>query len=860
MTKRLNICYDSELVERISSEFDLRDPNRKALRKLIFTLDGDYDPEVMQVVNIATGVGKTYLMAAFIEYLRVQGVRNVVIVTPGKTVQAKTVQNFTPGSPRYISGSYVPPDVVTPQDYSAWIAHENGGRIASGRDTPVLAFIFNIQQLIAPKAAEGRTHDKTEDAARRKPRTFDENAGVLFDYLKGLDDLVVIADESHLYSSSAVAFHAALEELAPAASIGLTASVRPGDHVIFEYKLYEAIRDQYVKAPVLAFRKGGYGDDPGLEEQQLRDALQLRRIKQAYYDAYAAQHGKSHLNAVVFVVCSDVDHATQVAALLRTPEYLGSSLAVLQVDSKHEDDITLSQLNGLDQGDSKVLAVVSVNKLKEGWDVKNIAIVVTLRAMASEVLTQQTMGRGLRLPFGIYTDVAQIDQLDIIAHQSFQELLSAENVLQQFGLEDAVADPDKAKVDAAIQKAAGQTDSQASTLEQGSALPSDSGVDLSNILELASKEEGKSPVPFTTDTAPISGTNGPATIGIRTIDAGSGSVTFIDPVVIRRNPRFNSVSYQFPVTIIDLKQPPIDLSDIDDAAISEAAKKVTSTGDVLFRKEIIASLGKKLHVVDTESAEVDSLPIEEADAKTALVKLVLDMQLVPSTVPTARYVDQFLVPKFMKQVTFSGWTVKSLGSARGQLQQLIKGYIDGVRRATKEVPTVHARTIRFDDYHLPLGDRIHEQIDSQTAFVRGRYYSGWRKSLYESESFDSFTGEYQLARLLNTSPSIQWWHRLHSYHNAYIYYNPKDRYFPDFVALDKDDVYWIIEGKAKQGRDDEIVQAKRKAAESLVRRLSIEEAFSGQHWGYLIAYEDDIAKAESWDDLKTLAQPVSNLI
>ena len=66
-------------------------------------------------------------------------------------------------------------------------------------------------------------------------------------YLKGLDNLVVIADESHLYSTSAVAFHAALEELNPAASIGLTASVLPGDHVIHSYKLYEAIRDKYVK-------------------------------------------------------------------------------------------------------------------------------------------------------------------------------------------------------------------------------------------------------------------------------------------------------------------------------------------------------------------------------------------------------------------------------------------------------------------------------------------------------------------------------------------------------------------------------------------------------------------------------------
>ena len=51
---------------------------------------------------------------------------------------------------------------------------------------------------------------------------------------------------------------------------------------------------------------------------------------------------------------------------------------------------------------------------------------------------------------------------------------------------------------------------------------------------------------------------------------------------------------------------------------------------------------------------------------------------------------------------------------------------------------------------------------------------------------------------------------------------------------------------------------KRKAAESLVRRLIAIEEYVDQKWGYLIAYEDDIAKSDSWDDLKTFAQPVCN--
>lgn len=869
MAKKLNISYDSELIESISADFDLRTPNKEALRKLIFTLDGDYDTNVMQVLNLATGVGKTYLMAAFIEYLRRQGIGNVVIVTPGKTVQSKTVRNFVPGNSKYIEGSQVPPDIVTPQDYSAWVSRINGApKLSYGREIPVLAFIFNIQQLIAPKDVEGNTHGTTQDAERRKPRKFDENAGVLFDYLKNLDDLVVIADESHLYSTSAAAFNAALRELDPAAIIGLTASVLEEDHVIYEYPLYKAIQDEYVKAPVLAFRKGGYGADQASEEQQLRDALQLRKIKQAYYDAYAEQKGKAHLNAVVFVVCADVDHATQVAQLLRTPEYLGKELAVLQVDSKHEDETTQRLLENIDQTDSPVLAVVSVNKLKEGWDVKNIAVIVTLRAMASEVLTQQTMGRGLRLPFGKYTGVWQIDQLDIISHQSFQELLAAENVLQQFGLEDAVSQINKDKLSATIRGMAGQVAESSEKMDDAEQ-SKNTGVndtfthsnDEGSRNNFASHEDSGDFSKL--DNSKVTSDSEKPTVSVRTIgDDGVGDDKDIslEPVYIDRNPRFKDVSYKFPVTIVRLEQPPIDLSEISDRTIEEAAKKVTSTGDVLYRKEIVAALGKKLRVVDTESAEVDSIHIEYSDAADALVRLVMYMQLVPSTKETARYIENYLVPKFMKSVSFEIWTIKSLDSARTQLQDIVKAYIASVQRSIKEIPVIQPKEMKFDRYMLTLGEKVYEPIDSRNQFVRGRVYSGWFKSLFEEESFDSYSGEYELARLLNTSPHIVWWHRLHAHYGAFIYYNAKDRYFPDFVACDDSGVFWIIEGKDQRGRDDEKVQAKRKAAESLVRRLVTVKEYVDQKWGYLIAYEDDIAKSDTWDDLKTVAQPVTNTL
>jgi len=267
-----------------------------------------------------------------------------------------------------------------------------------------------------------------------------------------------------------------------------------------------------------------------------------------------------------------------------------------------------------------------------------------------------------------------------------------------------------------------------------------------------------------------------------------------------------------------------------------------------------------LRAVDAESAELHSIHIDKKDAVDALTKLILNMQLVPSTTKVARYIESYLVPKFIKNVIFDDWTVKSLDSARMQLQSIVREYITEVQRATKEIPSIQPREMNIQDYMLPIGERIYEPIDSREQFVRGRVYSGWFKSLFSEESFDSYSGEYELARLLNTSPHIVWWHRLHPYNEAYIYYNAKDRYFPDFVALDDDGVHWIIEGKAQRGRDDDRVQAKRKAAETLVRRLVTEDEYADQLWGYLIAYENDIAQSDSWDDLKTISQPVSNVL
>jgi type III restriction enzyme len=65
--------------------------------------------------------------------------------------------------------------------------------------------------------------------------------------------------------------------------------------------------------------------------------------------------------------------------------------------------------------------------LKEGWDVTNLYTIVPLRAANSQTLVEQSIGRGLRLPYGKRTGVSAVDRLTIVAHDKFQEIIDYAN-------------------------------------------------------------------------------------------------------------------------------------------------------------------------------------------------------------------------------------------------------------------------------------------------------------------------------------------------------------------------------------------------------------------------------------------------
>ncbi|HOY79365.1 MAG TPA: DEAD/DEAH box helicase family protein, partial [Hyphomonadaceae bacterium] len=142
---------------------------------------------------LATGVGKTRLMGAFIAYLRIaHGINNFFVLAPNLTIYSKLIADFTPNTAKYVfkgisEFAISPPVLTTGDNYERQIA--SGGQLF-----PTTINIFNIAKI------------SSEVRGGRSPRirSFREEIGEsYFDYLASLPDLVMMMDESHRYRATA---------------------------------------------------------------------------------------------------------------------------------------------------------------------------------------------------------------------------------------------------------------------------------------------------------------------------------------------------------------------------------------------------------------------------------------------------------------------------------------------------------------------------------------------------------------------------------------------------------------------------------------------------------------------------------
>lgn len=857
-TQPFDLAYDEGLINTVATQFDLRAPNRAALDATVTRIaHGDFDPQNPLVINLATGVGKTYAMAALIEYLRLCGHHNIMIVTPNLVIQTKTVANLSRDNRKYIDGFDVPPRVYTPGNTRG--ATRNAGQLAlpdsfTGSDV----FVFNVQTLLAPKKTNQPTLGTSQEAQKARIRRFNENDGNVYAYLQSLDDLVVIADESHLYGREAKAFNAALKELDPAVTIGLTASAPSDADIVYRYPLYEAITDGLVKRPVIVCRATDYSEYTDGEERQLRDGLAVLRSKAADYRRYALEHpDMPGVHPVMLVTCADIDHATTVSSLLAGPGYVGDPTRVLQVDSQHNDDETLRRLDAIDTPDSTVEAVVSVGKLREGWDASNVAVIVSLRAMASEVLTQQTMGRGLRLPFKSYTGVDTIDQLDIIAHKSYIRYLESEDALEVFGVDKVVT-----SLTSAGEVSPAPTESSVGT---GDTAPRGVGSPVRE--EGAVIRDGAGEYSTVVRGEEVAGGVARPVVGVHVLDEGETipePSPVPDPVVVRINEKFAGETFLFPSSTMATRVGDFSLAAVTDEQVRTAVAKVNPEGVYLDRQKVDARDGKiRLTRTTRVQGGIDAVP--DVEVERQLTQEAVGTQTFAQTASNLRILKSRIISPFLESVGRARWSETALASARHEIRNLLTGAKKAfVASNTTLAPEITPVTLPVaSSYPLPPGITVHDVEEPSKltgVFRREFHYGPWSgSSLFTAAQFDSLSAEYTLAYMLDVDPDVLWWKRLYPEDRARFAWSGGDRFYnPDFVVRDTDGNYWIVEAKASSKIDDAEVRDKRDAAEMVMRELTGDDRFAAVQWGYVLASEADIAAVSTWKGLCARTHPITS--
>ena len=398
---------------------------------------------------LATGVGKTRLMGAFISYLHLaHGMNNFFVLAPNLTIYNKLIADFTPNTPKYVFKGIAEfavnaPEVITGDNYEA-----KAGTLFDQLPRCKVN-IFNISKI------------NSEVRGGKSPRIkrLSEYIGEsYFDYLARLDDLVLLMDESHRYRASAGV--RAINELKPVLGLELTATpvvetskgVMPFKNVIFDYPLGKAMADGFVKEPAVVTRKNfnpaGMAPEE-IERLKLEDGVRLHESVKVELETYARESGNAIVKPFLLVIARDTTHAGQLLQLIRSDAFFEGRYKekVIQVDSSRtgaDEEEMIDRLLKVEHTEEPTEIVIHVNMLKEGWDVTNLYTIVPLRAANARVLIEQSIGRGLRLPYGKRTGVSSVDRLNIVAHDKFQEIIDEANKPESaIRLQQVVLDPEQ---------------------------------------------------------------------------------------------------------------------------------------------------------------------------------------------------------------------------------------------------------------------------------------------------------------------------------------------------------------------------------------------------------------------------------
>jgi type III restriction enzyme len=406
----------------------------------------DLPPENLRryAFKMATGSGKTYVMAMVMvwSYFHKKLVKgsdlstNFLIVAPNVIVYQRLEKDFASNKIFY-DLPLIPPELQW--NMKVILRGESTEPDPNGN-----LFLTNIQQIYESRDEEWTPTNAVDAILGRKPvKDLASYERSMLERIKSLKDLVVINDEAHHVHDEELVWYKTLmsihENIPKGLVLWLDFSATPKDQngtyypwIICDYPLAQAVEDRIVKAPLIVHQVKR-SDPEKVTKDNVNDVYgewllaSLERWKE-HYKTYKALGPKP----VLFIMAEKNAFADEIGKWLadKTNKTGLKESEVLVIHTDSEGEITKADVEkarevarDIDLPTNKTKVIVSVMMLREGWDVKNVSVVLGLRPFTSKakILPEQAVGRGLRLMENISPDRTQT--LEVLGTKAFEDFV-----------------------------------------------------------------------------------------------------------------------------------------------------------------------------------------------------------------------------------------------------------------------------------------------------------------------------------------------------------------------------------------------------------------------------------------------------
>jgi type III restriction enzyme len=392
--------------------------------------------------KMATGSGKTKAMALCVAWSYFHSLYedespmtpHSLLVAPNVIVFERLRDDFE-GAAIFLRDPIIPPEWRADFDFKVILQDALTPETTRG-----VLYLTNIHRLYEDRKPAAQNPVAALVGPVVKKDVDSVSAEDLFDRIAGHERLLVVDDEAHHVHDKELEWWKTIERLNESCEEGVVAqldfSATPKDQqgvlfreIVVDYPLAQAVEDGIVKVPVIG-EIGGPVELPATNAaERYRQWLEAGVARWRKFSTELAKAGKK---PILFVMAEDTQSADEIGDYLRLlPDFKGDKTLVIHTDrrgdiQKKELEKARQAAREVDSDQSEINAIVSVLMLREGWDVKNVCVIVGLRSYtaAARILPEQTLGRGLRRmsPPGSGWD----ERVVVIEHDAFRDLWDTE--------------------------------------------------------------------------------------------------------------------------------------------------------------------------------------------------------------------------------------------------------------------------------------------------------------------------------------------------------------------------------------------------------------------------------------------------